>query len=300
MDDHLSFRLIPRASMQITQCDFSDLSPCQDLAEFEFSFGDCETILGFANINGACKAISGCDSYGLFLFTSQEDCQLECGLGPCDPCAMGCPNFSSSFCIPDSSDCTAAFYLSANATTFEISDFCHGCVNFHEPQVFFGDCALPLGYALVDGECVLVDGCTTLFDLFQTIEECQSQCECKSVRPEIKRIPPTPHPHICYIGCCCTGPGFCQVDPCDAEVCDNFPDAVCTSIVCTECSAVFVSPDGLVLTPQCQSCTKLLGDIDNDGSVNVQVTSLSLIFPHPHLSPPIPHPAGIAISGLDL
>lgn len=72
-------------------CEAACVPTCQDLAGIDF--GDCEMILGWGIIDGACTLISGCDS-PVALFASEEECRDACtptcddlagiDFGPCD------------------------------------------------------------------------------------------------------------------------------------------------------------------------------------------------------------------------
>ncbi|MBI1265813.1 MAG: T9SS type A sorting domain-containing protein [Cryomorphaceae bacterium] len=115
---------------------------CQDLGGIDF--GLCDMVLGYAFVDGGCSLLSGCGwtvnnvDYSPYFFDNE------------DACFTACSNEMSCF------DLTG---------------------------LDFGECAMPLGIALVDGQCVSLSGCGWTIGFidyspffFESIDDCQNSC----------------------------------------------------------------------------------------------------------------------------
>lgn len=123
----------------------AEVGPCSDLAGADF--GLCEMVLGYGQINGVCTVISGCSTV-----------DNNSGL-----------------------DMAAAIYPSPMAC--EVACGNNDCLDLAGAD--FGGCEAELGYAWIDGECILISGCSTV-DLnteidyadyiYETAIECEVAC----------------------------------------------------------------------------------------------------------------------------
>jgi hypothetical protein len=115
---------------------------CSNLAGV--NFGLCDQFLGYGIINGICSPISGC---GTIVGNIDYSTALVESL---ESCQMGCENISEAPACSDLSN------------------------------VDFGACAMPLGYGLIDNQCQMISGCSTISgtidyasSLYSTADSCQ-------------------------------------------------------------------------------------------------------------------------------
>jgi hypothetical protein len=108
------------------------------------NFGLCDQFLGYGIINGICSPISGC---GTIVGNIDYSTALVESL---ESCQMGCENISEAPACSDLSN------------------------------VDFGACAMPLGYGLIDNQCQMISGCSTILgtidyasSLYSTADSCQ-------------------------------------------------------------------------------------------------------------------------------
>jgi hypothetical protein len=115
---------------------------CSNLAGI--NFGLCDQFLGYGIINGICSPISGCGTVvGNIDYSTALVESLE-------SCQIGCENISEAPACSDLSN------------------------------VDFGACAMPLGYGLIDNQCQMISGCSTISgtidyasSLYSTADSCQ-------------------------------------------------------------------------------------------------------------------------------
>jgi hypothetical protein len=115
---------------------------CSNLAGV--NFGLCDQFLGYGIINGICSPISGC---GTIVGNIDYSTALVESL---ESCQIGCENISEAPACSDLSN------------------------------VDFGACAMPLGYGLIDNQCQMISGCSTISgtidyasSLYSTADSCQ-------------------------------------------------------------------------------------------------------------------------------
>lgn len=115
---------------------------CSNLAGI--NFGLCDQFLGYGIINGICSPISGCGTIVGNIDYSTALVELL------ESCQMGCENISEA---PACSDLST---------------------------IDFGACAMPLGYGLIDNQCQMISGCSTISgtidyasSLYSTADSCQ-------------------------------------------------------------------------------------------------------------------------------
>jgi hypothetical protein len=115
---------------------------CSNLAGI--NFGLCDQFLGYGIINGICSPISGC---GTIVGNIDYSTALVESL---ESCQIGCENISEAPACSDLSN------------------------------VDFGACAMPLGYGLIDNQCQMISGCSTISgtidyasSLYSTADSCQ-------------------------------------------------------------------------------------------------------------------------------
>lgn len=180
--------------------------PCTDLAGIDF--GMCAQFLGYALVNGTCTPVSGCGyivgnvDYTLAFSSSMEDCDVNCGgmsyaeecadvdgvdFGPCDM-FMGyatingvCTSISGCGYVVGNVDYTAAFV----STLEECNSNCVGINPSEEcadlTDVDFGACTMPLGIGIINGNCEMISGCSTIVgttdyspSLYGNMEDCEA------------------------------------------------------------------------------------------------------------------------------
>jgi hypothetical protein len=180
--------------------------PCTDLAGIDFGF--CAQFLGYALVNGTCTPVSGCGyvvgniDYTLAFSNSMEDCDLNCGgltyadecadvegidFGPCDM-FLGyatingvCTSISGCGYVVGNVDYTAAFVT----TLEECNVNCVGVVPSEEcedlTEVDFGECAMPLGIGIINGNCEMISGCSAIVgtidyttSLYDNMDDCEA------------------------------------------------------------------------------------------------------------------------------
>ncbi len=180
--------------------------PCTDL--FGVDFGFCAQFLGYALVNGDCTPISGCGyvvgniDYTLAFSSTMKDCDVNCGgmnyadecadvngvdFGPCDM-FMGyalvngvCTSISGCGYIVEDMDYTAAFVQ----TLDECNTLCADIIPSEEctdlTEVDFGECTMPLGIGIINGNCEMISGCSTVVgttdyspSLYANIDDCEA------------------------------------------------------------------------------------------------------------------------------
>ena len=105
-----------------SQVEFADT--CTNLAGIDF--GLCTQFLGYGLINGVCTPISGCN----FLLNNID---YSTALSPTlEDCQMNCTTFEN---VPSCTDLS---------------------------MVDFGACTMPLGYGIVNNQCEMISGCSSI------------------------------------------------------------------------------------------------------------------------------------------
>jgi len=105
-----------------TQGECGSNPTCLDLAGMDF--GDCEALLGIGMVDGECTYISGCSTIDLNTDQDMADFIYDTML----ECQVDCD--------PEA------------------------CIDLAEAD--FGECAMPLGIAMINGECTSISGCGTV------------------------------------------------------------------------------------------------------------------------------------------
>lgn len=237
----------------ITKC------ACADLTNEVNTFGDCQTPLGVAIVNGECIMVSGCSlPEGLQLYSSVEECQSACSLLPCPEDSKTCACGSSLNRLPElgcnfplcPEDHAKQDLCSEGETQCECDLF----------DVFFGLCEIVLGYGVVGGSCQAISGCPSVVpehvQLFATYEECATKCPSA----------------LCSHGALVQ----CQQGNCISEMCPRNKAAACVECEEGSCDTLAYVNDTILSQIQCNcGC----GDINDDGALNVlDVTaSISLV-----------------------
>lgn len=139
--DH-SLSIYPTPQACLISC--GDPGDCLDLGGIDF--GDCEMIMGWALINGACELVSGCGwevddiDYADWSYATEEACMAACGVEPPGPC-------------------------------------------IDLEGVDFGDCDFPLGICNIGGTCMSISGCDWTVNyvdyspfFYETMDECEASC----------------------------------------------------------------------------------------------------------------------------
>jgi hypothetical protein len=163
-------------------------------------FGPCEAIIGYGMINGECTAISGCSTiingydFAPYLYSTPQACQLACNpicmdlygvdFGPCD-LFMGYAwingeviALSGCGSIVDGVDYADFIYDSED----DCELFCeNACLDL--ATLDFGECAMPLGIGIINGECTMLSGCSYEVNgvdyedyFFFSMDDCESSC----------------------------------------------------------------------------------------------------------------------------
>lgn len=194
--------------------------PCTDLAGIDFGF--CAQFLGYALVNGACTPVSGCGyvignvDYTLAFTSSMKDCEVNCdGMNYADECAdvngvdfgpcdmfMGyatingvCTAISGCGHVVGNVDYTAAFV----STLEECNSNCVGINPSEEctdlTEVDFGECTMPLGIGIINGNCEMISGCSTIVgttdyspSLYAIMEDCEACLPSNGISDNQKRL----------------------------------------------------------------------------------------------------------------
>jgi|GEM_PF-3450494 len=200
----------------LTEGPCSGGGPCLDLSDVDF--GDCDLALGFGFVNGQCMSISGCGmivngiDYSDNIFSTAEECELYCGgviyAEPCDdlmnvdfgPCDMfmgfgivagQCAPISGCGALVGNVDYSMAIF----STIEECQEICN--ILYTDPchdvaGVDFGanSCPSPLGFAVVNGSCSIVNGCdyqvgntNYMYSFYDTFADCQAACNVVNSEP---------------------------------------------------------------------------------------------------------------------
>lgn len=180
------------------ECASNCASGCLDLIFLDF--GPCEMLLGYAKVNGECVSISGCSpiingfDFSPYIYDSPDECELVCSpvcmdlygldFGPCDM-FMGyamingsCVSLSGCGSIIDGVDYSEFIYESEETCINQCQQACLDLTNLD-----FGECAMPLGIAVIDGECTMLSGCGYEINgvnyenyFFESMTECEMTC----------------------------------------------------------------------------------------------------------------------------
>lgn len=182
----------------ISECEIACSQGCMDLQFLDF--GPCEMVLGYGIINGECATISGCSSvingfdFAAYLYSSPSLCQQACGpicmdlysidFGPCDffmgYAMINGECISLSGCGPevDGIDYSDFIYEFEEDCSLNCSNNCLDLANLD-----FGECATPLGIAVINGNCTMISGCSYEVNgfsyesyFFESLEDCNSAC----------------------------------------------------------------------------------------------------------------------------
>lgn len=174
---------------------------CEDLSDIDF--GLCDMVLGYAFVGGSCTLLSGCGwvvdniDYSPYFFENENACytacsgQMDCldlgGLdfGDCD-LALGialvnseCVSVSGCGWTIGNTDYSPFFFDSLN----DCQQSCGNSACVDMAFVDFGICTMPLGVAVVNGECTSLSGCDWTVNgvdyspyFFESIVSCQATC----------------------------------------------------------------------------------------------------------------------------
>jgi len=187
-----------------TQIQLAD--SCTNLAGI--NFGECDMFLGFGLINGICSPISGCGTivggvdYAPALSSTLASCQDSCmtitDAPECSNLANvdfgGCAMFLgfgliNGICSPISGCGTIVGGVDyAPALSSTLASCQDGCMTITDApecsnlaNVDFGLCDMFLGYGVIDNQCQMISGCSTISGtidyesaFYQTEDSCQS------------------------------------------------------------------------------------------------------------------------------
>jgi len=116
--------------------------PCTDIAGIDF--GECALFLGYGIVNGVCTPISGC---GTFVNNVEYNLAITASEAECQ------------------SNCNE-------------TEFSEPCDDLND--IDFGLCAMPLGIAVINGQCLFIDGCGTVINgvdyassFYSNMDSCQ-------------------------------------------------------------------------------------------------------------------------------
>jgi len=151
-------------------------------------FGPCDMFLGFGIFNGQCTPISGCGysvggiDYSMAIFSTVEECEEICNIiytGACydvagvDFGSMWCPFPLGYAVVSGSCSIVNGCSYQVGNTDYYYSFYdtmadCQAACNVTNSQpcqnlagVDFGACTLPLGFAVINNTCQLINGCGT-------------------------------------------------------------------------------------------------------------------------------------------
>ena len=150
-------------------------SSCMDMSGLDF--GMCDMFLGYTWMSGTCVATSGCGyvigniDFSPNFYATALQCQQNCGnlLTDCvnnwqieQGYLVDCAPTNDPVCgcngIEYSNSCMAFYYGGVtNYTNGPCSE--NGCRRIPN-MIEFGECAMPLGWALREGSCVMTSGCS--------------------------------------------------------------------------------------------------------------------------------------------
>jgi hypothetical protein len=150
-------------------------SSCMDMSGLDF--GMCDMFMGYTWLNGSCEPVSGCGyvigniNYSPNFYETALLCQQNCGnlLSDCvnnwqiqQGYLVDCAPTSNPVC-----GCNAIEYMNAcfafyyGGVTSYTNGPCsqNGCRRIPN-MIEFGECAMPLGWALREEGCVMTSGCS--------------------------------------------------------------------------------------------------------------------------------------------
>ena len=176
------------------------VDPCMDMSGLDF--GLCDMFLGFTWLNGTCAPLSGCGyvigniDYNPNFYATAWECQQNCG-NPLTDCInqwqieqgylVDCSPDLNPVCgcngIEYSNACSAFYY--GGVTSYTNSPCSQNDCRVIPASIDFGACAMPLGWARLEGGCTMTSGCSYVaqngFDysdfFFTTEEDCQAGCD---------------------------------------------------------------------------------------------------------------------------
>ena len=180
------------------ECDSICSFTCMDLIYLDF--GPCDAIIGFGMIDGVCMEISGCSpiingfDFSPYFSSSSEECQSACspicmdlagidfgqGLAFLGYAMIGgqCTDLSGDGPIVNGVDYSPFIYDSQELCTANCGGTCLDLAT-----IDFGECTMPLGIALIEGQCISVSGCSYEANgvdyenyFFDNITDCETAC----------------------------------------------------------------------------------------------------------------------------
>jgi len=175
----------------------ASVDTCVDVSDLDFGF--CDMWLGYAFVGNGCTSLSGCGyvvdgvDYSPYFYTELEECEAVCGSGNCisewqleQGQTVDCSDVYIPVCGCDGvtyiNSCIAFF---SGGVTSYAAGTCSDSSCFTIPSsISFGECAMPLGWALYESGCVETSGCSYIgqngYDysdfFFESSYACGSQC----------------------------------------------------------------------------------------------------------------------------
>jgi len=201
------------------------VEPCSDLLGVDF--GPCDMFLGFGIVNGQCAPISGCGytiggmDYSMAIFSTVEECEEICNLIFTEPChdvdgvdfgALFCPNPLGYAVVGGTCSIVNGCGYQVGNTDYTYSFYdsladCQAACNITNSEpclnlagIDFGFCAVPLGFANVNNNCQLINGCGTIVgqvnyapSFYTTLADCE-ECLTSVSENETQSLAVFPNP----------------------------------------------------------------------------------------------------------